>query len=106
MPVTTSASSTRSTLRPTFPDTLGERLEADARLIVAPGSGVFEPARDFRSGNQINAGQVIGHLTTGSQSVPVVSPFSGQTGDALAWSGERLSAYQPVMWLSVDAGTP
>lgn len=100
MPVTTSASPITTTT------TEGERLEADTRLIVAPGSGVFEPATDLHLGKQIRAGQVIGHLMTGSQSVPVVSPFTGQTGDALAWRGERLAAYQPVMWLSIDAGTP
>lgn len=103
MPVTTSASpSTTTTLRRTE----GERLEADTRLVIAPNAGVFEPAADMTAGRQIQAGQVIGHLRTGNQSVPVVSPFSGRSGDALAWRGERLTAHQPVMWLSLEAGRP
>ncbi len=102
MPVTTSASPTTGTFRRTE----GERLEADTRLVIAPDAGVFEPAADMTAGRFIQAGQVIGHLRTGSQSVPVVSPFSGRSGDALAWRGERLTAHQPVMWLSLEAGRP
>lgn len=103
MPVTTSAAPSPLT---NSRRTEGERLEADTRLVIAPDAGVFEPAGDIAAGRPIQAGQVIGHLRTGSQSVPVVSPFSGRSGDALAWSGERLTAHQPVMWLSLEAGRP
>ena len=97
MPVTTSASPSHAE---------GERLEADTRLVIAPDAGVFEPAADLATGRRIEAGQVIGHLRSGNQSVPVVSPFTGRSGDALAWKGERLTAHQPVMWLSLEAGRP
>jgi predicted deacylase len=107
MPVTTSAAPFIAPVPTSFAGKpQGERLEADTRLVVAPDAGVFEPALDLTSGRQIQAGQVIGHLHSGSQSVPVVSPFSGRSGDALAWQGERLTAHQPVMWLSLDAGRP
>lgn len=107
MPVTTSAAPSIAAVPTSFAGKpQGERLEADTRLVVAPDAGVFEPALDLTSGRQIQAGQVIGHLHSGSQSVPVVSPFSGRSGDALAWQGERLTAHQPVMWLSLDAGRP
>lgn len=98
MPVTTSAHVSSITE--------GERLEADARLVVAPEGGVFEPAADLNAGTSITAGQVIGLVRSGSQAVPVVSPFSGRAGDTLAWQGERLTPHQPVMWLSLDAGRP
>ena len=84
----------------------GERLEADTRLVIAPDAGVFVPALEIEAGRRIAAGEVIGHVLSGSQSTPVVSPFTGATGAVLAWSGERLSAHQPVMWLSVDDGRP
>jgi predicted deacylase len=107
MPVTASAAPFIAPVPTSFAGKpQGERLEADTRLVVAPDAGVFEPALDLTSGRQIQAGQVIGHLHSGSQSVPVVSPFSGRSGDALAWQGERLTAHQPVMWLSLDAGRP
>lgn len=99
MPVTTSAS-------PALLTAQGECLEADTRLVIAPGSGVYEPAIELTTGAPVAAGQVIGHLTSGADSVPVVSPFSGQAGETLAWRGERLAAHQPVMWLSVDSGRP
>ena len=87
-------------------DVQGERFNAPARLVVAPTGGVFEPAADLRPGRQIQAGQVVGHLSTGTDRTPIVSPFAGRSGEALAWSGERLVSYQPVMWLSTTAGAP
>ncbi|MEM7095804.1 MAG: hypothetical protein AAF567_22570 [Actinomycetota bacterium] len=103
MPATTSA---YPTINSPLSTTEGERLEADTRLIIAPDGGVFEPAGDVSIGSPIKVGQVVGHLHSGNQSVPVVSPFAGRSGDALAWSGERLTAHQPVLWLSLDAGRP
>jgi len=81
----------------------GELLEADARLVVAPGTGIFEPTYEVAAGEQVRVGQVLGHVHSGVQSTPVISPFSGQAGAPLAWPGERLTTHQPVMWLSVAA---
>lgn len=99
------------TLRPMPPSVIsnsastdGERLEADTRLIIAPGGGVFVPALEIEAGRRIAAGEIVGHVISGSQTTPVVSPFTGHTGAALAWRGERLNAHQPVMWLSVNDG--
>ena len=102
---------TTATLTSTTPalgraDVQGERFQSAARLVVAPTGGVFEPAGDLRPGRQIQVGQVVGHLNSGQNRTPIVSPFAGQSGEALAWSGERLVSYQPVMWLSTAAGTP
>ena len=101
---TLTTSSLSASARRTAPE--GERLEADTRLVVAPDAGVFEPAIDLAAGNRVAAGQVVGHLTSGPSRLPVISPFSGRSGAAMAWHGERLQAHQPVMWLSLDAGTP
>lgn len=87
-------------------DVQGEQFQSPARLVVAPSAGVFEPAGDLRPGREIQVGQVVGHLNSGQNRTPIVSPFAGHSGEALAWSGERLVSHQPVMWLSTSAGTP
>ena len=84
----------------------GEQCEAPARVVIAPGAGVFQPQATLASGTMIHKGQIIGHLTSGEVRTPVVSPFAGQTGAALAWAGERLSTHQPVMWLSLASDAP
>ena len=84
----------------------GELFHAAERLVVAPTGGVFEPAMDLGRGRRIEVGQVVGHLRSGSTRTPIVSPFAGQSGEALAWSGERLVSHQPVMWLSTGIGAP
>jgi len=81
-------------------DVEGERFAAVERLVVAPRGGVFQPAA-LSNPDSIFAGQVIGHLTSGAERTPVVSPFAGRRGATLAWTGERLVTHQPVMWLSV-----
>lgn len=85
-------------------DNEGERFEAVERLVIAPVAGIFEPAGSFAPGSHIRQGQIVGHLASGSDLTPVVSPFAGRTGAPLAWAGERVMSHQPVMWLS--AGTP
>lgn len=90
----------------TFNAVQGEQCEAPARLVIAPGAGIFEPTVGLATGSPIAKGQVVGHLTSGATRTPVVSPFAGQTGAALAWAGERLSAHQPVMWLSLGSDAP
>lgn len=103
---TSSATLTTTTTGLGRADVQGERFQSAARLVVAPTGGVFEPSGDLRPGRQIQVGQVVGHLHSGQNRTPIVSPFAGQSGEALAWSGERLVSYQPVMWLSTEAGTP
>ncbi len=102
----TTATLTSYTSAPGRVDVQGEQFQSVARLVVAPTAGVFEPVGDLRPGRDIRAGQVIGHLQSGQQRTAVLSPFAGQSGEALAWSGERVVSYQPVMWLSTDAGAP
>jgi len=84
----------------------GELFHASERLVVAPTGGIFEPAMDLRPGRRIQIGQVVGHLSSGATRTPIVSPFAGESGEALAWSGERLVSHQPVMWLSTGLGAP
>lgn len=78
----------------------GECFEATERLVIAPRAGVFEPTGGLTFGSPITSGQIVGHLTCGVERTPVVSPFAGRAGAAMALAGERLTSYQPVMWLS------
>lgn len=84
----------------------GEHFAARERLVIAPQSGIFEPAGAIRTGAPVSAGQVVGHLTNGRERTPVVSPFAGTTGASLALAGERLISHQPVMWLSLGSDAP
>ena len=73
----------------------GETLHAAERLVVSPAAGVFAPEENLRDGDRIAAGDVIGRV--GGQ--VVTSRFSGRLMGVLAWRGERVAAWQPLLWL-------
>lgn len=75
----------------------GEFLHAAERLIVSPGTGVFQPVTDMAVGESISAGQLVG--TVGA--VEIRSPFKGSLQEMLALTGERVTTSQPVAWLRV-----
>ena len=72
----------------------GEHLFAVERIIVSPSAGVFEPTA-VRSGQRIEAGEVVGHVGRDE----VRSPFTGSIMGVLAVAGERVTASQPIAWL-------
>lgn len=73
----------------------GEHLFAADRLVISPAAGVFVPAQDVVTGQQIECGRVIGHVAGHA----VRSPFRGTVKGLLAVAGERLTRSQPVAWL-------
>lgn len=73
----------------------GEYLYAVERLVVSPGSGVFEPQPGIESGVAIEAGQLVGHVGD----IDVRSPFAGAVQGVLAVAGERVTTSQPIAWL-------
>ncbi len=75
----------------------GEFLYAVERLIVSPGTGVFQPAQTIKVGESVATGQLIGQVGK----VEVRSPFHGSLQGMLALSGERVTTSQPVAWLRV-----
>ena len=78
-----------------------ETFQAAERIIVSPAAGVYEPLD--RSAD-IEAGDVIGHVTgAGQEVVPVRSPFAGRLIEVVAWSGERVLPRQRIAWLRVAA---
>jgi biotin carboxyl carrier protein len=80
----------------------GEVLDVPERVIVAPISGVFEPATPgdrTDDGERVEAGQTIGTLRGPNSATPVTSPFAGFLIGMMATSGERLRAGEPIAWL-------
>ncbi|MGE3443490.1 MAG: ACP S-malonyltransferase [Acidimicrobiia bacterium] len=73
----------------------GEHLFAHERLIVSPGAGVFTPNNALSAGQQLRAGDVVGHV--GDREVR--SPFAGLLEGLIAVEGERVTASQPIAWL-------
>jgi len=78
-------------------------MESHDRLIVAPAAGVFRPDPELvgNAGVPIQVGQVVGSLRCGADTVAVESVFAGTSRDILAWRGERVRPYQPLVWLEV-----
>lgn len=80
----------------------GERLDIPERMIVAPASGLFEPAPPetlAADGGLIRVGQAIGSVRGPGVTTPVISPFSGHLMGLLVTPGERLRVGEPVAWL-------
>lgn len=84
----------------------GEILDVPERVIVAPTSGVFEPAAPIvvtAEGELVEAGQTVGTVHGPNSSTPVTSPFAGFLMGMMATSGERLRVGEPVAWLRAIA---
>jgi [acyl-carrier-protein] S-malonyltransferase len=74
----------------------GEQLYVSERLVISPGSGVFEPARDAAGdGAEVEVGRLLGSVGTHE----VRSPFAGTLVGMLAHPGERVQTGQPIAWL-------
>ncbi|MGZ8766083.1 MAG: hypothetical protein ACXW2C_10380 [Acidimicrobiia bacterium] len=80
----------------------GEILDVPERVVVAPTSGIFEPAAPgvrTDEGEPVEAGQAIGVLHGPNSATPVKTPFAGFLIGMMATSGERLHAGEPIAWL-------
>jgi [acyl-carrier-protein] S-malonyltransferase len=78
-------------------DLHGEYLTAAERVVVSPAAGVFVPAATVAT--ELEVGSTLGFIRTGSDDVPVLSPFDGELVSIVADSGERLTLHQRVAWL-------
>ena len=77
---------------------LGEGLDVEERLIVAPAVGIFRPL-ELRN-SEVACGQAIGVVeSVGAEPRTVRSPHAGWLKGLLAKGGERVRAGQPVAWL-------
>jgi hypothetical protein len=75
----------------------GETLHIDERVVVSPTAGVFTPLTV--EGSSVEVGQWIGHVRTGTETVPVCTPFTGRLVAMAAWQGERVDRCQRVAWI-------
>ncbi len=81
----------------------GELLYAIERLIVSPGTGVFEPVDGLEIGNTVKRGELVGSVGD----TPVRSAFEGSLQGLLALEGERVTTSQPLAWLrAASVGIP
>ena len=78
-------------------DAAGEQLDAPQRLVISHVAGVFCPADGLSDGDAVTAGDVIGRV--GNEIVR--SRFTGRLMGLLAWRGERVAIWQPLLWLRV-----
>jgi 1-acyl-sn-glycerol-3-phosphate acyltransferase len=76
---------------------VGETLHIDERVVVSPSAGVFTPLT--AEGSSVEVGQWIGHVRTGTETVPVRTPFTGRLVAMAAWEGERVDRCQRVAWI-------
>jgi biotin carboxyl carrier protein len=65
--------------------------------VVSPSAGVFTPLT--AEGARVEVGQRIGHVRTGTETVPVRTPFSGRLVAIVAWDGERVDRCQRLAWI-------
>jgi [acyl-carrier-protein] S-malonyltransferase len=75
----------------------GEHLYVSERVVISPGTGLFEPCADLdlATGTPIEVGTLLGTVS----GVEVRSPFAGRLEGALAQAGERVQTGQPIVWL-------
>jgi len=93
---------TLATDAPSAPTVLGgENLYVTERLIVSPCAGIFTLSAGVGDGQQVNVGDVIGHVA-GEE---VRSAFAGTVMGIMAVEGERVTARQPVAWLRTPTGS-
>lgn len=75
---------------------VAEDPHVDVRIVVAQAPGTFAKADDApATGAPLSAGQIIGAV--GGTQVP--TPFNGVVAGWIAEPGERLRAFQPILWL-------
>jgi [acyl-carrier-protein] S-malonyltransferase len=75
----------------------GEQLYVSERVVISPCAGIFEPADEagLQAGAAVEVGTPLGSVS----GTEVLSPFAGTLQGALAHSGERVQAGQPIAWL-------
>jgi len=80
----------------------GEVVVLPERFAVSPGHGRFYPAVPTRytdEGPYVEAGDLIGEVRNGANSMPVRSPFRGWLMTHLAWEGELVTPGQILLSL-------
>lgn len=76
------------------------------RIVVAPCIGRFVPDPSVLSTDPdvwLKAGQYVGTVTRGVQGAPVYCPHDGQLIGLLAFPGQPVRTWEPLLWVRVDA---
>lgn len=73
-----------------------EDVHVAVHVVVAPVAGAFAPAHDAPDvGEPLWAGRTIGTVGT----TETCTPFTGIVAGWMAEPGERVRAFQPLLWL-------
>ena len=79
-----------------------ESIRIDERVIISPASGRFHPRppESFTTeGEWVEEGQVLAEISSGSDSVPVISIFSGWMMGMLVIAGQPVSNGDKLFWI-------
>ena len=79
-----------------------EATDIQERVVISPCSGRFKPMppETFATeGEWVHRGQLLAHVDTGSNSVPVESLFEGWVMGMLAVPGQPVSERDPLFWI-------
>ena len=66
------------------------------RVVVATGAGTFEPAAGLAEGDEVTAGQVIGHVVTRQGPLEVTAHDAGLLTEWLAHHDDPVAPGQPL----------
>ena len=72
------------------------------RVVISPCSGRFKPMppETFATeGEWVRRGQLLAHISTGNDSVPVESLFEGWVMGMLAVPGQPVAERDPLFWI-------
>lgn len=72
------------------------------RVVVSPAIGRFNPFPPevlTTEGEWVQEGQQLGEIVTGSDPVPIVSPFTGWMMGMLAVAGQPVQAGEQLFWI-------
>jgi len=77
----------------------GEQLHMLERVITSPAAGTFMP--HVLSAGVVEVDDVLGHVRTNDDLVPVRSAFRGHVVEVVAAAGQRMQPHERIAWLRV-----
>ena len=79
-----------------------EATDIQERVVISPCSGRFKPMPPETFANEgewVRRGQLLAHIHTGSDPVPVESLFEGWVMGMLAVPGQPVAERDPLFWI-------
>ncbi|MFZ6003620.1 MAG: hypothetical protein ACOYXM_06755 [Actinomycetota bacterium] len=77
----------------------GEQVFVNERVVASPAAGTFMPLD--RALEQVDIGDVVGHIRTNDSLVEVRAAFRGLVVEVVASAGQRLQTHERIAWMRV-----